>query len=122
MYGQIKLMHGNVPSTAGVETSKIGRSSEKNMRSTTKKRPMLSASNAKKLDDLCAWIIDNCNQTLGWTQLTKRSGLTKEQICELFLLYRQVTPMAFIRQASKQHNNIQIINLQTQLFDRNHDH
>ena len=67
------------------------------MRSTTKKRSPLSASNAKRLEELCAWINENFEQSLGWTQLTNKSGFSKEQLVELFQLYKQVTPMAFIR-------------------------
>jgi len=32
------------------------------MRSTTKKRSPLSASNAKRLEELCAWIAEDCEQ------------------------------------------------------------
>ena len=72
------------------------------MRSTVKTRSPLSASNAKKLEDLCAWITDQPEQTLGWTQLTQRSGFNKVQLIELFQLYKQQTPMAFIRQVREQ--------------------
>ena len=54
------------------------------MRSTTKKRTPLSASNAKRLDELCAWINENFDQTLGWTQLTNKSGFSKEQLVDYF--------------------------------------
>ena len=87
------------------------------MRSTTKKRSPLSASNAKRLEELCAWITENFDQTLGWTQLTKKSGFSKEQLVELFQLYKQVTPMAFIRQVRLQRKTNQIINPQPELFD-----
>jgi transcriptional regulator GlxA family with amidase domain len=87
------------------------------MRSTTKKRSPLSASNAKKLGELCAWIIEDCEQTLGWTQLTNKSGFSKEQLIELFQLYKQVTPMAFIRHVRQQRKNNQTINLQPELFE-----
>jgi len=59
------------------------------MRSTTKKRTPLSASNAKRLEELCVWITENFDQTLGWTQLTNKSGFSKEQLVELFQLYKQ---------------------------------
>ena len=75
------------------------------MRSTTKKRSPLSASNAKRLEELCTWINENFEQTLGWTQLTNKSGFSKEQLIELFQLYKQVTPMAFIRHVRQQHKN-----------------
>ena len=87
------------------------------MRSTTKKRYPLSSSNAKRLEELCAWITENFDQTLGWTQLTKKSGFSKEQLVELFQLYKKVTPMAFVRQVRQQHKDNQIINPQPELFD-----
>ena len=87
------------------------------MRSTTKKRNPLSASNAKRLDELCAWINENFDQTLGWTQLTNKSGFSKEQLVVLFQLYKQVTPMAFIRHVRQQHKNNETIKLQPELFE-----
>ena len=87
------------------------------MRSTTKKRSPLSASNAKRLEELCTWINENFEQTLGWTQLTNKSGFYKEQLIELFQLYKQVTPMAFIRHVRQQHKNNETIKLQPELFE-----
>jgi len=87
------------------------------MRSTTKKRSPLSASNAKRLEELCAWINENFEQSLGWTQLTNKSGFSKEQLVELFRLYKQVTPMAFIRHVRQQRKNKQTSNLQPELFE-----
>ena len=87
------------------------------MRSTTKKRTPLSASNAKRLDELCVWITENFDQTLGWTQLTNKSGFSKEQLVELFQLYKQVSPMAFIRHVRLQRKNNLTINPQPELFE-----
>ncbi len=87
------------------------------MRSTTKKRSPLSASNAKRLEELCAWINENFEQSLGWTQLTNKSGFSKEQLVVLFQLYKQVTPMAFIRHVRQQHKNNETIKLQPELFE-----
>ena len=87
------------------------------MRSTTKKRTPLSSSNAKKLDELCAWITENFDQTLGWAQLTNKSGFSKEQLVELFQLYKQVTPMTFIRHVREQRKNNLTINSQPELFE-----
>jgi len=67
------------------------------MRSRTKKRSPLNATNAKRNEELCAWITENFDPTLGWTQLAKKSGFSKKQLVELFQLYKQVTPMDFIR-------------------------
>jgi transcriptional regulator GlxA family with amidase domain len=87
------------------------------MRSTTKKRSPLSASNAKRLEELCVWITENFDQTLGWTQLTNKSGFSKEQLIDLFQLYKQVTPMAFVRHVREQRKNNQTNNLQPELFE-----
>ena len=87
------------------------------MRSTFKKRSPLSASNGKRLEELCAWISENSDQTLGWTQLTNKSGFSKEQLVELFLLFKQVTPIAFIRQVRLQRKNNLAISLQPELFE-----
>jgi transcriptional regulator GlxA family with amidase domain len=87
------------------------------MRSTTKKRSPLSASNAKRLEELCVWITENFDQTLGWTQLTNKSGFSKEQLVELFQLYKQVSPMAFIRHVRLLRKNNLTINLQPELFE-----
>lgn len=73
------------------------------MRSTVKTRSPLSASNAKKLEELCAWISENSQQVLGWSQLIQQSGFTKEQLVELFQLYKQMTPLAFVRKVRQQH-------------------
>jgi len=88
------------------------------MRSTTKNRSPLNASNAKRLEELCFWITEDCTQTLGWSKLTKKSGFSKEQLIELFQLYKQVTPLTFVRQVRHQNKDDQAINLQTQLFDK----
>ena len=87
------------------------------MRSTTNRRTPLSASNAKRLEELCVWIIENPEQTLGWSQLTQKSGFSKEELIQLFQVYKQVTPLAFVRQVRQQHKNNQSINLQPQLFE-----
>ena len=54
------------------------------MLSTTKKRSPLTASNAIRLGELCAWITEDCEQTLGWTELTNKSGFSKEQLVDYF--------------------------------------
>ena len=91
------------------------------MLSTTKKRSPLTASNAIRLGELCAWINEDCEQTPGWTQLTNKSGFSKEQLVELFQLYKQVTPMAFINHVGQQRKNNQTINLQPELFENDNN-
>ena len=63
------------------------------------------------------WITGDCTQTLGWSQLTQKSGFSKEQLIELFQLYKQVSPLTFVRQVRQQHKDNQIINPQPELFD-----
>ena len=87
------------------------------MRSTVKTRSPLSASNAKKLEELCAWISENSQQVLGWSQLIQQSGFTKEQLVELFQLYKQMTPLAFVRKVRQQHKRSNSLDSQPQLFD-----
>ena len=87
------------------------------MRSTFKRRSPLTASNAKKLDELCAWISENSQQTLGWSKLTHHSGFTKEQLIELFQIYKQVTPLAFVKQVRQHYKNSKSGNKQPQLFE-----
>jgi len=87
------------------------------MRSTVKTRSPLSASNAKKLEELCAWISENSQQVLGWSQLIQQSGFTKEQLVELFQLYKQMTPLAFVRKVRQQHKKSHSLDSQPQLFD-----
>ena len=87
------------------------------MRSTVKTRSPLSASNAKKLEELCAWISENSQQVLGWSQLIQQSVCTKEQLVELFQLYKQMTPLAFVRKVRQQHKRSNSLDSQPQLFD-----
>ena len=84
---------------------------------TFKRRSTASEPNARKVESLCAWIQENSNQPLGWSQLTKQSGFTKEQLVELFHIYKQTTPLAFVskvRQQKKQSKENQAL-----LFDDN---
>ena len=60
---------------------------------------LLNPINHKKIDDLCKSISENCDGRLGWEQLTKLSGFTHKELITLFQLYKQTTPMAFIKNA-----------------------
>lgn len=60
---------------------------------------LLNPINHKKIDDLCKSISENCDGRLGWEQLTKLSGFTHKELIALFQLYKQTTPMAFIKNA-----------------------
>lgn len=59
----------------------------------------LNPKNQELIDRLCLAIAENCDKTLGWEQLTKLSGLSHKDLIVLFQLYKQTTPMAFIKHA-----------------------
>jgi hypothetical protein len=84
---------------------------------TYKRRSTASEPNARKVESLCAWIQENSHQPLGWSQLKKQSGFTKEQLVELFYIYKQTTPFAFVRKV--RHQNKQVKADQAPLFDVN---
>ena len=69
------------------------------MKRASKYDNLLSPINQKKIDDLCQSISENCDSPLGWEQLTKLSGFTHKELIALFQLYKQSTPMAFIKHA-----------------------
>ena len=69
------------------------------MKRASKYDNLLNPINQKKIDDLCQSISENCDSPLGWEQLTKLSGFTHKELIALFQLYKQTTPMAFIKHA-----------------------
>jgi len=69
------------------------------MKRASKYDNLLNPINQKKIDDLCQLISENCDSPLGWEQLTKLSGFTHKELIALFQLYKQTTPMAFIKHA-----------------------
>ena len=74
--------------------------------------------NQLKIDELCKTIIENCDTTLGWEHLTKLSGFSHRELIGLFQIYKQTTPMAFIKNA-RQLKKIETSNFpQNQLFPK----
>ena len=63
---------------------------------------ILTASTTEKVEALCVWIAENCDSSIGWDQLSKQSGFSHKELITLFQLYKQKTPMAFIRQVREQ--------------------
>ena len=49
------------------------------------------------LDELCQWIDDHLEETIGWQQLLAQSGLQYQTIQSLFYKYHSLTPMTWIR-------------------------
>ena len=72
------------------------------MNRVTKIQTILTASNSEKIEALCIWIAENCDSSIGWDQLSKQSGFSHKELITLFQLYKQQTPMAFIRQVREQ--------------------
>jgi len=87
------------------------------MRSVIKNRSAVNATNLKKLEELCEWISADPDQILGWTQLCHKSGFTKEQLIEIFQLFKQTTPMSFVRNVRLHHKRNHLTDGQPELFD-----
>jgi methylphosphotriester-DNA--protein-cysteine methyltransferase len=87
------------------------------MRSVIKNRSAVNATNLKKLEELCEWISADPDQILGWTQLCHKSGFTKEQLIEIFQLFKQTTPMSFVRNTRLHHKRNHLTDGQPDLFD-----
>ena len=56
----------------------------------------------EKIDALCVWIAENCDNPIGWAQLSKESGLTHQELISLFQIHKRQTPMAYIMNVRKQ--------------------
>jgi transcriptional regulator GlxA family with amidase domain len=65
--------------------------------------------NTQKLDELCVWIEANLRERIGWTELTKISGLSHMEIHALFHVHKRTSPMQWIRQQrQKDHSRTNI--------------
>ena len=69
------------------------------MKKTIKYDNLHNSVNQLKIDELCKTITENCENPLGWEHLTKLSGFTHRELIGLFQIYKQTTPMAFIKNA-----------------------
>jgi len=79
---------------------------------------LLNPINQKKIDDLCLSIIEKCDGRLGWEQLTQLSGFTHKELIALFHVYKQTTPMAFIKHARQLRKIDSPVFPQNQLFPK----
>ena len=82
------------------------------MKKTIKYDNLHNSVNQLKIDELCKTIIENCDTKLGWEHLTKLSGFSHRELIGLFQIYKQTTPMAFIKNAR------QLKKLKHQIFRR----
>ncbi len=55
------------------------------------------SSNTVKFDDLCLWIESHIEESIGWEQLMRHSGLEYQVIQDLFFRNKSTTPMVWIR-------------------------
>ena len=51
----------------------------------------------QSFDDLCAWIDDHLEETIGWQQLFECSGLDHHALQTMFFKHADTTPMTWIR-------------------------
>ena len=51
----------------------------------------------QSFDDLCAWIDDHLEETIGWQQLFECSGLDHQALQAMFFKHADTTPMTWIR-------------------------
>ena len=84
------------------------------MKRSIKNDNLISAVNQQKIDELCKSIRENCESHLGWEQLTKQSGFSHTELIALFQLYKQTTPMAYIKSAKQTKKNHSSVNSQSQ--------
>ena len=56
----------------------------------------------EKIDALCVWIAENCDNPSGWAQLSKESGLTHQELISLFQIHKRQPPMAYIMNVREQ--------------------
>jgi AraC-like DNA-binding protein len=63
---------------------------------------LLTTSDPDKIEALCIWIAENSDTDIGWDQLSEQSGLSHKELIKQFQLYKQQTPMAFLRHVKEQ--------------------
>ena len=79
---------------------------------------LMNAVNQQKIEELCKTISENCDKPMGWELLTKMSGFSHKELIGLFQIYKQTTPMAFIKSARKLMKVQEPIFPQNQLFPK----
>ena len=72
------------------------------MSGVTKINTILTVSNTEKIEALCVWLTENCDSSIGWEQLSTKSGLTHKELISLFQIHKHQTPMAYIKNVREQ--------------------
>ena len=63
----------------------------------SKLNQLAEADNKRLLEELCLWLENNIDSTLGMQELIDKTNLSSTDIQYLFERYKQTTPMTYIR-------------------------
>ena len=63
----------------------------------SKLNPLAEADNIRLLGELCVWIEENIDTTIGMQELIDKTNLSSTDIQFLFERYKQTTPITYIR-------------------------
>jgi len=58
----------------------------------------------EQVAQLCNWIEAHINETIGWADLTRQSGMDHKGLMASFNKYKATTPMTWIRERREQLN------------------
>ena len=83
----------------------------------TKISTILTASNSERVEALCVWIAENCDNSIGWEQLSKQSGLSHKELISLFQIHKHQPPMAYIKNVREQKKKDSPLYPQAKLFN-----
>ena len=56
------------------------------------------SSSREQVEQLCHWIDAHINETIGWADLTRQSGMDHKWLMTSFSKYKATTPMTWIRE------------------------
>lgn len=63
----------------------------------SKTKQFLTPEIEQKINQLCEWIEVNCENQIGFEELTKHSGFDVNELMTLFGIYKKTTPMGYVR-------------------------
>jgi transcriptional regulator GlxA family with amidase domain len=63
----------------------------------SKSKQFLSTETEQKINQLCAWIEQNCADPISFEDLTRLSGFDVNELMTLFGAYKKTTPMRYVR-------------------------
>jgi AraC-like DNA-binding protein len=71
----------------------------------------LDLSNEEKINRLCDWIAENCDDPIVWSQLTRESGLPHNELIHIFKAHKKILPMIYVRRCREAKANKHQLNL-----------